>query len=253
MTRQFNWGAVALSYLYYSMNLYVRGAHLKVDYRRAIEIWACEHRVLLMLTLHGFDAETSIMTLPQGWAWKFGQNYAYTTPKISVFRHLLNDLSWDRQQRGKPDTAIIVGKPKHKPGASFSFILDRISQTTQGMLETHLVSPYRMSPLSCTHVSIADYNEAYDMDPPPLINESMENNIGDPLVLSSGPITRSRAKRYGASMSLYVQEQVTQKLYNLAFNKCCVELEGTPKLLTLLEANVGLFKTSCEEWCICSM
>ncbi|KDP24578.1 hypothetical protein JCGZ_26527 [Jatropha curcas] len=27
------------------------------------------------------------------------------------------------------------------------------------MLETHIVSPYRMSPPVCTHVSIADYNE----------------------------------------------------------------------------------------------
>ncbi|KDP22756.1 hypothetical protein JCGZ_02461 [Jatropha curcas] len=51
-----------------------------------------------------------------------------------------------------------------------------------------------------------------------------------------------RAERYGAAMSLYIQEQVTQELHNLAFNKCRVELEGTPKLLTLLEANVGLPK-----------
>ncbi|KDP24388.1 hypothetical protein JCGZ_26621 [Jatropha curcas] len=27
------------------------------------------------------------------------------------------------------------------------------------MLETHLVSPYRMSPFGCTHVSIDNYNE----------------------------------------------------------------------------------------------
>ncbi|KDP27733.1 hypothetical protein JCGZ_19710 [Jatropha curcas] len=31
--------------------------------------------------------------------------------------------------------------------------------TAQGMLETHLVSPYRISPPGCIHVSIDDYNE----------------------------------------------------------------------------------------------
>ncbi|KDP37703.1 hypothetical protein JCGZ_06844 [Jatropha curcas] len=65
----------------------------------------------------------------------------------------------------------------------------------------------------------------------------MENNKGDLLVLPSGPITRSHTKRYGAAMSLYVQDQVAQELYDLAFNKFCMELEGTPRLLTLLEAN----------------
>ncbi|KDP35493.1 hypothetical protein JCGZ_08931 [Jatropha curcas] len=79
------------------------------------------------------------------------------------------------------------------------------------------------------------------MDPPPLVygaQGSMENNKGDPLMLPSGPITRSHTKRYGAAMSLYVQDQVTQELHHLIFNKCCVELEGTPRLLTLLEAYI---------------
>ncbi|KDP37906.1 hypothetical protein JCGZ_05345 [Jatropha curcas] len=62
--------------------------------------------------------------------------------------------------------------------------------------------------------------------------------LGKPLVLPSGPITRSRAKRYGAVLSLYFQEQVTQELHDLAFNKCYVKLEGTPKFLTLLKACV---------------
>ena len=64
---------------------------------------------------------------------------------------------------------------------------------------------------------------------------SKENNIGDPLVFPSGPITRSQAKRYGAAISLYVQAQITQELHDVAFNKCYVELEGKPKLLTMLE------------------
>ncbi|KDP46977.1 hypothetical protein JCGZ_02413 [Jatropha curcas] len=53
------------------MALCICGAHLKVGHRRAIEILACEHHVLLMLRLHGFDADTSVTSLPRGRAWKF--------------------------------------------------------------------------------------------------------------------------------------------------------------------------------------
>ncbi|KDP30091.1 hypothetical protein JCGZ_18566 [Jatropha curcas] len=59
-------------------------------------------------------------------------------------------------------------------------------------------------------------------------------NDTDPLVLPSGTITGSHAKRYGAAMSLYV-DQISQELHDVAYNKCCVELEGTSRLLTLLE------------------
>ncbi|KDP35450.1 hypothetical protein JCGZ_10833 [Jatropha curcas] len=52
-----------------------------------------------------------------------------------------------------------IGKAEHGPGASFSFILERTGQAAQGMLETHLVSSSRMTPLGCTHVSISSYNE----------------------------------------------------------------------------------------------
>ncbi|KDP20265.1 hypothetical protein JCGZ_08614 [Jatropha curcas] len=65
-----------------------------------------------------------------------------------------------------------------------------------------------------------------------------DHNNGNPLALPNGPITRSRAKKYGATMSLYIQEQITQELHDLAFNKCYEELEGTPKFLTLIEAQV---------------
>ncbi|KDP45110.1 hypothetical protein JCGZ_19985 [Jatropha curcas] len=50
------------------------------------------------------------------------------------------------------DTTIVVGMLEHRPGASFSFILDCTGQTTQGMLETHPVSSYRMSPPGYTHI-----------------------------------------------------------------------------------------------------
>ncbi|KDP30663.1 hypothetical protein JCGZ_16219 [Jatropha curcas] len=49
-----------------------------------------------------------------------------------------------------PDTTIIISKLEHGPGASFSFISERIGWTAQGMLETHLVSPYRMTPPRAT-------------------------------------------------------------------------------------------------------
>ncbi|KDP28045.1 hypothetical protein JCGZ_19737 [Jatropha curcas] len=64
----------------------------------------------------------------------------------------------------------------------------------------------------------------------------MVNDEGDPLVLPIRSITRSRAKRYGAAISLFVQAQITQELHDAAFNKCCEELEGIPKLLMLLVA-----------------
>ncbi|KDP24567.1 hypothetical protein JCGZ_26563 [Jatropha curcas] len=164
----------------------------------------CSGRCLRLLD-GGFDADTSVMTLPRGRAWKFNLKYVYTTLKISMFRQLSNGLSWDqvvkypwgdvadypdfvqaaivyqqkrlllsglfydmyflgeRQQRDKSvrggsysralDMAVVVGKLEHGPGASFSFILDCTGQTAQGMLETHLVSLYQMSPPGCTHVS----------------------------------------------------------------------------------------------------
>ncbi|KDP24722.1 hypothetical protein JCGZ_25713 [Jatropha curcas] len=55
-----------------------------------------------------------------------------------------------------PDMAVVVGRLEHGLGASFSFILERTGQAAQGMLQTHLVSPYRMSSPGCTHrVSMA--------------------------------------------------------------------------------------------------
>ncbi|KDP36290.1 hypothetical protein JCGZ_09797 [Jatropha curcas] len=81
-----------------------------------------------------------------------------------------------------------------------------------------------------------------DTDPPPPTTYgaqgNKDHNNGNPLALPSGPITRSRAKKYGATMSLHIQEQVTKELHDLAFNKCYEELEGTPKFLTLIEAHV---------------
>ncbi|KDP30729.1 hypothetical protein JCGZ_15530 [Jatropha curcas] len=69
-TKQHKWGAAALSYLYYGMNFCVRGVHLKINYKRVIEVryWACEHWVLPMPTLFGFDAVTNETTLARGWA-----------------------------------------------------------------------------------------------------------------------------------------------------------------------------------------
>ncbi|KDP26929.1 hypothetical protein JCGZ_21022 [Jatropha curcas] len=39
------------------------------------------------------------------------------------------------------DTAVVVGKQEHEPGASFSFILDHTGQTGQDIQEMHLMSP----------------------------------------------------------------------------------------------------------------
>ncbi|KDP35812.1 hypothetical protein JCGZ_10621 [Jatropha curcas] len=74
----------------------------------------------------------------------------------------------NRVKRGSdseaPNTAIVVGKPEHGPGASFSFIPEGTGQTTHGMLETHLMSPYRMSPLGCTNwVEAEDFSMAGEL------------------------------------------------------------------------------------------
>ncbi|KDP43695.1 hypothetical protein JCGZ_25144 [Jatropha curcas] len=55
--------------------------------------------------------------------------------------------------------AIIIGRLEHGSGASFAFILEHIWRVAQGIPETHLVSPYWMTPPDCTNVSIADNNE----------------------------------------------------------------------------------------------
>ncbi|KDP23038.1 hypothetical protein JCGZ_01652 [Jatropha curcas] len=152
-----------------------------------------------MSSLFGFKGKVNARTLSQGRAWWYNRRYSHTNSDIEMFQELLNGLSWDRllihvpspiefdpfaeaeeldrgqgtgpvQQCGKCvrrgsepralDTAVVVGMPEHMPGASFSFILDRTVQPTQGILEMHLVSPYRISPPSYTHMmSIDDYNE----------------------------------------------------------------------------------------------
>ncbi|KDP38307.1 hypothetical protein JCGZ_05193 [Jatropha curcas] len=86
-----------------------------------------------------------------------------------------------------------------------------------------------------------------DTDPPPPTTYgaqgNKDHNNNNPLALPSGPIARSHAKKYGATMSLYIQGQITQELHDLAFNKCYEELEETPKFLTLIEAHVELVST----------
>lgn len=57
-------------------------------------------------------------------------------------------------------------------------------------------------------------------------------------MLPSGPIIRSRAKKFRATISLFIQKQVTQEFNELSFNKFYMEHEGTPKLLLLLEVCV---------------
>ncbi|KDP30427.1 hypothetical protein JCGZ_16666 [Jatropha curcas] len=87
--------AAGLSYLYYGMDLSIQGAHLKVSYKWAIEIWACESKVLPMHDLFSFEGEVNMRTLPRGRAWRYSRRYSHTTSDIGMFRQLLNGLSWD--------------------------------------------------------------------------------------------------------------------------------------------------------------
>ncbi|KDP41058.1 hypothetical protein JCGZ_03164 [Jatropha curcas] len=167
-TRQFNWGATALSYLYHGMDLCIRGAHLKVGYKRAIE-----------LPIHvppptEFDPFAEAKELDRDQS---------ATPV-------------QQQQCGKcvrrgfepraPDTAVVVGIPEHEPGASFSFTLNCTGQLAQGMLEMHVVSPYQMSLPGCTHATRLKLAEArlsdehiLAIDMPPLADQCRRMQHGE--------------------------------------------------------------------------
>ncbi|KDP34723.1 hypothetical protein JCGZ_11279 [Jatropha curcas] len=124
-TRQFNWGAIALSYLYYRMDLCIRGAHLK---------------------------------LLNGSSWNRIEKYPWGD--VADFPILQRGKGVRRGSEPRaPDTTVVISMLEHRPGALFSFILDYTGQTAQGLLEMHLVSSYQMSPPGCTHMSIDDYNE----------------------------------------------------------------------------------------------
>ncbi|KDP37546.1 hypothetical protein JCGZ_05985 [Jatropha curcas] len=77
-------------------------------YRGTIEIWACEHKVLPMPSLFGFEGGVNARTLPRSQAWRYSRRYSHTTSNIWMFRQLLNGLSWDRDiaaaQRGSSAT-----------------------------------------------------------------------------------------------------------------------------------------------------
>ncbi|KDP25944.1 hypothetical protein JCGZ_22849 [Jatropha curcas] len=217
-------GATALSYLYYSMDLCIRGEHLKVGCKPTIE------------------GGVNVRILPRGRAWRYNRRYSHTNSDIGMFQQLLNGLSLDRIERHPwgdvadfpdfvqvpvvhqhkrlllsslfydmnylgerrvrrgfeprdSDTAAVVGTPEHGPGSSLSFILDRTDRFAQGMLEIHLVSTYRMSPPGCTHVSIDDYNKRVDMAPPANRGRGMQ---------SGGHAGR------GAGCNLFIVEQTEE-------------------------------------------
>ncbi|KDP25894.1 hypothetical protein JCGZ_23720 [Jatropha curcas] len=85
MTWHHNLGVATLSYLYYGMDLCLRGNHLKIGYPRVI-------KVLPMPRLISFSASVDETTLPRGQAWRYGKKYAHTTSDPSVFHQMLNSL-----------------------------------------------------------------------------------------------------------------------------------------------------------------
>ncbi|KDP27661.1 hypothetical protein JCGZ_20009 [Jatropha curcas] len=161
VTRQQNRRAATLSYLYYNMDLSVRGSCLKIGYQRVIE-------ALPMPRLIGFSADVDKKTQPQGPTWRYCKKYGHTTFDPSIFRQMLNSLEWTTGDSDieAPLTAIVVGEPKHAPGALFTFISSRIGLPMQGMLDTHTVSPYQMTPPGCSHVSVEDHNEVSQLFEP---------------------------------------------------------------------------------------
>ncbi|KDP24236.1 hypothetical protein JCGZ_26641 [Jatropha curcas] len=85
------------------------------------KIWACEHQVLPMPWLYGFGPNMDENIVPRG-------------EEISLGR-------------------------EHASGASFTFLSTHMGLPVQGMLSTHTMSTYQMTPLGCTHVSIEEYNK----------------------------------------------------------------------------------------------
>ncbi|KDP47115.1 hypothetical protein JCGZ_03923 [Jatropha curcas] len=76
-------------------------------------------------------------------------------PPLTEFDPFAEVKELDEGQGAAPvqgsDTTVVADKPEHRPGASFSFILDHTGQTAYGKLEMHLMSPYWMSSPDCTH------------------------------------------------------------------------------------------------------
>ena len=56
----------------------------------------------------------------------------------------------------------------------------------------------------------------------------------DPLELQQGPLTRNKARKYGVTLGLHIQEFITREMTEIARDKCEKELEGHSKLITLL-------------------
>ncbi|KDP31749.1 hypothetical protein JCGZ_14981 [Jatropha curcas] len=179
------------------MDLCVRGAHLKVGYRRVIEgvqvgTWpkpeesASRCAVLhAVYSVYPAGAEYCSCLERISCHRSFGHFCAYAyaifvrtqllvhIPPPTKFYPFVNVEELDRGQGNAPaqhgkhmrrdsdfeasDMAIVVEKPEHGQGASLSFVLDRTRQPTQGMMETHLVSQYWMSPPGCTHMSILSF------------------------------------------------------------------------------------------------
>ncbi|KDP38789.1 hypothetical protein JCGZ_05125 [Jatropha curcas] len=65
---------------------------------------------------------------------------AFISSAYAIFRPQRDKSVRRGSDSEAPDTDVVVDKPKHRLGASFSFILEPSGQPAQGMLETYLVS-----------------------------------------------------------------------------------------------------------------
>ncbi|KDP21982.1 hypothetical protein JCGZ_03137 [Jatropha curcas] len=74
-------------------------------------------------------------------------------------------------------------------------------QNVQGMLETHLMSPYRISPPSCIHVSIDDYNEVFHLYEAKHLKLAMVRLSNEHRASMAPPAGRGQGTQHGGNAS----------------------------------------------------
>ena len=85
--------------------------------------------------------------------------------------------------------------------------------------------------------NVSDLSPFDDADLRTNLLEEGENDVRkEPLKLASGPITRSKSRKYQASIALHVQEKISKELQDYAFEKMEEELKEKAKIVMVLVA-----------------
>ncbi|KDP47109.1 hypothetical protein JCGZ_03917 [Jatropha curcas] len=87
--------------------------------------------------------------------------------------------------------------------------LSPLFRTAQGMLEMHLISPFRMSPPSCTHVSISDCNEVCQLYRVACLELAVQASMAPPAGRGRGTQHGRRAS-YGVGRRLMIIKETEE-------------------------------------------